>query len=154
MTTIAISTSGQPTPTVTPPRRDGHPADFCYVTVSLSGRLSVIDAPDGGAGLFPLGRRNTTGRVYRVDLGGDIVCWLDGDHIGRTVNPIATRICEALSIEELPAWWNRRFAFGQVIFTGASATGVPAGLSDEQLARIVDEHAHANEHTDALDWHR
>jgi hypothetical protein len=121
------------------------PDGFCYVTVNLSGRLSVIDAPAGGAGLFPLGRRTTSGTAYRIDLSDDIACWLDGDHLGRSINPVATQICVALSGHGHTDWRFTTFAFGQVVFTGISHTGDPIGLSDAQLTRIADEHAHAEE---------
>lgn len=128
----------------TPPAFAADPEGFCYATVNLSGRLSVLDAPAGGAGLFPLGRRNTSGTVYRVDLGDAIACWLDGDHLGRSMNPVATQICAALSGLGHTDWWFAASTFGQVVFTGVSDTGDPLGLSDAQLTRIADEHAHAD----------
>ena len=76
----------------TPPAPAADPEGFCYATVNLAGRLSVLHAPAGGAALFPLGRRTTSGTVYRVDLGDDIACWLDGYHLGYAVIPVATQI--------------------------------------------------------------
>ena len=138
-----ITVQPGPTPAASP--HSGQPTSFCYATVNLAGRLYVIDAPNGGAGLFPLGRRNTTGRVYRIELADDIACWLDGDHVGGAVNPIATQICAALSSRPNAGWGYRTFVGGPVVLTGLDAAGEPVGLSDAQLTRIADEHAHAEE---------
>jgi hypothetical protein len=124
----------------TSPAVTGHPAGFCYATVNLAGRLSVMDIPTGGTGLFPLGRRTSSGTVYRVDLGDGIACWLDGDHLGQCINPVAAQLCLDLSGGTFIGPDDAPFVCGPVLFTGRNATG-PVGLSDSQLRRIVDAHA-------------
>ena len=140
MTTPAAPTLGRPARRVTQPALAAHPAGVCYAIVNLNGRLSVMDAPDGGAELFPLGRRTTSGTVYRVDLGDDIACWLDGDHLGHCINPVAAQLCAELSGGRFIGPDDAPFVCGPVLFVGANAVG----LSDSQLRRIVDAHAVAS----------
>jgi hypothetical protein len=71
---------------------------FCYIRIDLTGRLTVLHAPDGGADLFPLGRRTASGVVERLDLDDSLAVWLVGDaqHAGvdtgrRTRSPAGTR---------------------------------------------------------------
>lgn len=126
----------------TPPARRTHQAGFRYATVQLSGRLSIAEASTGGA-LFPLGRRTASGTAYRVALGEGITCWLDGDHLGRDINPVATQVCLELSDDIFGGPDDAPFVCGPVLFTGGP-TGTPAGLSDRQLRLIVDAHATAS----------
>lgn len=126
----------------TPLARRTRPAGFRYVTVQLSGRLSIADAPTGRA-LFPLGRRSASGTAYPVALADGITCWLDGDHLGRDINPVATAMCAELSGGTFVGPDDAPFACGPVLFT-AGPTDTPAGLSDQQLRRIVDAHTTAS----------
>ena len=126
----------------TPPAHRTHQAGFCYATVHLSGRLTLTDAATG-SGLFPLGRRTTSGEVYRVALRAGITCWLDGDHLGHSINPVATQMCLELSGGTFAGPDDAPFICGPVLFTGPT-NGAGAGLSDRQLRRIVDAHAAAS----------
>lgn len=137
-TTLTTPTRTIPATTTAPIHRG-----FRYAAVSLTGRLSVLEAPDGGARLMRMGRRNTTGTVYRVDLDDGITCWLDGDHQGvrsGAINSAATQICAALSLEPFAD----PFVSGPVILTGADGDQ-PAGLTDQQISIIAEAHACAEE---------
>lgn len=125
-----------------PPARRPRPAGFRYVTVQLSGRLSIADAPTGGV-LFPLGRRSASGTAYPVALGDGITCWLDGDQLGRDINAVVTGMCVALSGGTFVGPDDAPFACGPVLFTGGP-TGTPAGLLDRQLRCLVEAHTTAS----------
>lgn len=114
------------------------PTGFCYVAVNLSGRLSVLD----GSGVFPLGRRTCSGTVYPVELADGVVCWLDADHLGGSINAVAGQICLDLSAGTFVGPDDAPFVCGPALFTGRTADR-PTGLAEGQLRRILDAHAHA-----------
>jgi len=116
-----------------------------YAVLNPSGRLSVFDPPSGQATPATLGRRTTTGTVYRIDLDDGITCWLNGDQRrwGED-NWVANDVCARLSLypgtdPSDPALDAR----GTVLFTGTAAAGL-TGLSDAQLHRLTIAHAAAN----------
>ncbi len=124
--------------------------DAClYVAVNLSGGLSIVDTlhsiGDGAA----LARRTVGGVVHHVALGGGITAWLDGDDQDGSgdLNWAATQMCTALCDTGFTGPNDAPFVCGPVLFT-ATAAGAAVGLSDAQLARVIDAHA-AVEHPDA-----
>ena len=131
---VAAPTASHRTPTSAAADTDG-----CYAVISLSGRLSVLEPAAGTAEGFPAGRRTATGTVYRIDLDAGITCWLDGDHQDGSgeLNPAATHACTALSERPFSDPWDAPFVCGPVVFTGTE-DGRPVGLTDAQLARIVE----------------
>jgi hypothetical protein len=127
------------------PADDGHlPAGFCFALVNAVGRLSVLDAPGSGVGLFPLGRRTISGLVWRVDLDHGLVCWLDGDAHDRDgrVNLAATGMSLHL-LGEQPWTLAEPYLCGPVLFTGSGQANQPAGLSEQQLWLVAEAHANA-----------
>lgn len=144
--TLTTATPARPTaaalastavPAVTHP-----PAGLGYLaTVSVRGRL-LLPAAASDATAAALRRRTRTGTVYRMELGGGIICWLDGDQHdgGGQLNWVVTQMCTALSGGTFLGPEDAPFICGPALFTGTSAAG-PVALSDEQLRRIVDAHA-------------
>jgi hypothetical protein len=140
--TLSIPT----TPLQTP--RSVTTTGLCHVMISLSGKLSILDASNNGTGLFPLSRRTVTGAAYRIVLDEGLICWLDGDHQGGTgeINWVGTQVCTALSQQPYVDPWDEPFVCGPVLFTGSGSVGdLPVGLDDAQLRRVVDAHAAAEE---------
>lgn len=134
------------------PAGDGHlPGGFCFALVNTVGRLSVLDAPSGGVGLFPLGRRTISGLVWRVDLDHGLVCWLDGDahHRAGRVNLAATGMSLHL-LGEQPWMLAESYLCGPALFTGSGPANEPLGLSDQQLWLVAEAHANAEPWT--TDW--
>lgn len=157
-TTLTLSmTATDPPPAVAPPTAEVRPAEPGYiVAVSPSGRLRLPTTADVHS--VAMHRRTHTGAIYRINLGGNINCWLDGDQHDGTgeVNPIATAMCTALSRGAFLGPNDAPFVCGLVLFTGTrhihlAGTG-PVGLTDAQLRRIVDAHATASEDLDAPAW--
>ena len=157
-TTLTLSmTVTEPAPAAALPTAEVRPAEpGCIVAVSPSGRLRLPATVDVRA--VAMHRRTGTGTIYRIDLGGNISCWLDGDeHDGSgEVNPIATAMCTALSCGAFLGPDDAPFVCGLVLFTGTrhihrAGTG-PVGLTDAQLRRIVDAHATASDDLDAPAW--
>lgn len=127
------------------PADDGHlSAGFCFALVNTVGRLSVLDAPSGGPGLFPLGRRTVSGLVWRVYLDHDLVCWLDGDAHDRAgrVNLAATGM--SLNLLGDRRWpLDEPYLCGPALFTGRDPADQPMGLSEQQLWLLAETHANA-----------
>ena len=130
----------------------------CYVTVNPNNRLSIMDTTDAGTTAGALARRSLGGAVYRVALGAGITAWLDGDDQDGSgeLNWAATGICTALAGGVFTGPHGLPFVCGPALFT--AATGDLCGLSDRQVALLVDMHA-AVEHPDtdpaeAPDWDR
>ncbi len=132
------------------------------VAVNLSGRLSILETSRGTRHGVALARRTVGGVVHRVALGEGIIAWLDGDDQDGSgeLNWTATQMCTALSDAGFTGPSDAPFVCGPVLFT-ATAAGAAVGLSDAQLARVIDAHA-AAEHPDtdlpgvpaAQDWDR
>ena len=149
------------TPSVTPsavlPGSQGTPAsavaDRCYATISVAGRLTVLDATTSATGGFPNRRRTATGAAYRINLDGGISCWLDGDHQDGSgqLNWAATQICTALSRRPFTDPWDAPFVCGPVLFTGTDPV-LPGALTDAQLARLID--TYTSHEPDPHDVHR
>jgi hypothetical protein len=126
---------------------DPHP--ILCIAVNLSGRLSIMDTgPDTHTGAA-LARRTVNGTVHRIALADGITAWLDGDDQDGTgeLNWAATHMCAALTGATFNGPGDAPFVCGPVLFTATSA-GEADGLSDTQLARLIDAHA-AAEHPDA-----
>ncbi len=149
-------------PTAVPhPNRPADTDRGCYVTVNPNNRLSIMDIQGVGATAAALARRSIGGTVHRIGLGAGITAWLDGDDQDGSgeLNWAATAICTALAGGVFTGPNGLPFVCGPVLFT--SATGDPAGLSDRQVALLVDAHAAAEypdtepaDPTDAPDWDR
>jgi hypothetical protein len=157
MTSTLTLPTTEPAPAVAVPTAERRLADRgCFVAVSPSGRLRLPPAADVSA--ISMHRRTGTGTVYRINLGDDISCWLDGDqHDGSgEANPIATAMCTALSSGAFLGPDDAPFVCALVLFTGTrhvhrTGTG-PVALTDGQLRRIVDAHATASDDLDAPAW--
>jgi len=114
---------------------------FRYIRVDLTGRLTTLHAPDHGAGIFPLGRRTTTGRVHRLDLPGGLAVWLDSDQqdTGRATNRSATSLYLALrdprpDVSDELVWLN-----GPAVLAGFDGHR-PVSLTDAQQRRLTARH--------------
>lgn len=131
----------------------------CYVTVNPNRRLSIMDTADAGATVAALARRTTGGTVHRVALSAGITAWLDGDDQdgGGELNWDATQMCTALAAGVFTGPHGLPFVCGPALFT-ASATGDTVGLSDRQVALLVEAHAAVEypdtDPGDAADWDR
>jgi len=121
------------------------------VVVNLSGRLSVVDNSAGTGEGAAISRRTMTGTVYRVELGGGITAWLDGDHQHGTgeLNRVATQMCAVLSGGGFTDPSGAPFVCGPVLFAGTDTAG-PVGLRDAQLRRVADAHAASVEDIDVV----
>jgi len=146
-------------PTATTAARPADTDARCYVTVNPNGRLSIMDTTGHAATAEALARRSTGGTVHRVALTAGITAWLDGDDQDGSgeLNWAATQMCAALAAGVFTGPDDLPFVCGQALFT-ASATDDTAGLSDRQMALLVDAHATV-EHpdtdpTDIPDWNR
>ncbi|WP_432830860.1 hypothetical protein [Dactylosporangium sp. CA-092794] len=138
------------------------PADTdggCYVTVNPNHRLSIMDAANGSATGVALAGRTIGGAVHRVALRAGVTVWLDGDDQDGSgeLNWAATQMCAALSGGVFTGPHGLPFVCGPALFT-ATATGDTVGLSERQVALLVEAHA-AVEHpdtdlADAADWDR
>jgi hypothetical protein len=141
--TMTMTTTGSAPANPAPSLAAFTPDLGCFAAVNLSGRLS-LPSPDDAAGTGPMSRRTHTGTAYRIDLGGGIACWLDGDHQDGSggLNWVATQMCTELSGGTFTDPWDAPFVCGPALFTATAAGGTgPAALSDEQLRRVVDAHA-------------
>ena len=133
-----------------------------YVTVNPNDRLSIVDTNDGVLTAATLARRSIGGTVHRVTLREGITAWLDGDdqHGGGELNWAATQMCAALAATVFTGPDDVPFVCGPALFT-TSAVGEPVGLSERQVALLVEAHAEV-EHpdtdpvdlADAPDWDR
>jgi hypothetical protein len=142
------------------------PADTeagCYLTVNPNNRLSIIDTSGGGTTATALARRSIGGTVHRVALSAGITAWLDGDDQDGAgeLNWAATQMCAALAAGVFTGPADLPFVCGPALFTASTATGDPVGLSDEQVALLVDAHAAVNhpdtdpvDPAEAPDWDR
>jgi hypothetical protein len=117
--------------------------------VSPRGQLRLPDPPHD-ATTIAMNRRTRTGTTHRLELGGGISCWLDGDQQGGdgNLNWIATQMCTRLSDGALSGGVfagpdDAPFVCGLVLFTGTGLNG-PRGLSEPQLRRVVDAYAAAS----------
>jgi hypothetical protein len=114
---------------------------FRYIRVDLTGRLTILHAPHGGAEVFPLGRRTVTGRVQRLDLPGGLAVWLDSDQqdAGRATNWSATFLYLALrdagpDVSDELVWLN-----GPAVLAGFDGHR-PVSLTDAQQRRLTARH--------------
>jgi hypothetical protein len=156
---MTITMTRPTTVTATPPAQ---PDASLYLTVNPNGRLSIMDTSRAAITVAALARRTIGATVHRVALAGDITAWLDGDDQDGSgeLNWAATHMCAALAGTAFTGPDDIPFVCGPVLFT-STATGDPVGLSDRQLARLIDAHA-AVEHpdtdpldlADAQDWDR
>ena len=140
-TTVTLT---RPAPAAAPASAKS-PADLGYLAVvSVTGGLR-LPAAASDATATALRRRTQTGTTYRVDLGGGITCWLDGDQQDGTgeLNWVATAMCTALSGGTFAGPDDAPFVCGQALFTG-TAGDRPIALSERQLRRVVDAHAAAS----------
>jgi hypothetical protein len=146
-------------PTAAPTTTRPADTDGCYLTVNPNGRLSIMDTACGSATAAALARRSIGGTVHRVRLTAGITAWLDGDDQdgGGELNWAATHMCTALAAGVFTGPADLPFVCGPALFTATATDGTP-GLSDRQVALLVDAHA-AVEHpdtepADTPDWDR
>jgi len=114
---------------------------FCYVRIDLTGRLTILHAPTGGAGLFPLNRRTATGTVERLDAGDGIAVWLDGDEqdAGMHTNWAATHLYRKLANPTPGQTAELCWLHGPALFTGFNGHD-PTSLSAGQRDRLTAAH--------------
>jgi hypothetical protein len=143
--TITIT---RPAPAAAPAPRI-HPDTPLYAAVNVAGRLSITDTDTGVCDAASLARRTGGGAVHRIALADGITAWLDGDEQDGSgeVNWAATQMCTALCDTIFTGPHDAPFVCGLVLFVAATADHA-VGLSDGQLARLIDAHA-AAEHPDA-----
>ncbi len=143
--TITIT---RPALTAAPTRRI-RPDTSLSVAVNVAGRLSMVDSDTGVCDAASLARRTGGGSVHRIALADGITACLDGDDQDGTgeLNWAATQMCATLCDTTFTGPHDAPFLCGPVLFTAAAADHA-VGLSDGQLARLIDAHA-AAEHPDA-----
>jgi hypothetical protein len=146
-------TMTRPTAAATTATASADPDTSLSVTVNPNGRLSILDISRGATTVAALARRTIGATVHRVALTDNITACLNGDDQDGSgeLNWAATHMCAALAGTAFTGPDDIPFVCGPVLFT-TTVTGEPVGLSDRQLARLVDAHA-VVEHpdTDPLD---